>query len=66
MKPTTFLLNDSSVQGFNPRCFYGARFLGPLANEIESDILDDHVLRVTGEKTLIRVLTSAPITKASA
>jgi hypothetical protein len=67
VKPTTLALGDSSTQGFNLRFFYATKFLGPLGlDEIESDIPNDHVLEVINDKTLIRVLTAAPITRASA
>jgi hypothetical protein len=66
VKPIGLTLNDSSVQGFDPRFFYGVRFLGALgAKGIESVIPNDHVLRVAGDKTLITVLITAPITRAS-
>ncbi len=67
VKPIIPTSSDSSTQGFDPRFFCGVRFSWPLSpNEIKLDILDDHVSRVAGDKTLVRVSPIAPITKANA
>jgi hypothetical protein len=66
VKPTGLAQSDSLVQGFDLRFFDGVRFSGPLCVDgIELDIPDDHVLKVVSDKTLITVLTTAPITRAS-
>ncbi len=58
MKPTTLAPSDFLVQGFDLGFFCGVGFSRPLGlNEIKSGILDDHVLRVINEKTLIKVST---------
>jgi hypothetical protein len=59
--PCDFLTN-----GFDLGFFYGVRFLRPLGlDEIKSCIPDDHVSRVACDKTLVRVSTIAPITRAN-
>ncbi len=67
VKPTTLAPSDFSIQGFSPRFFYGARFSKPLGpDEIKLSILNDHVSGAIDDKTLIKVSTTTPITKANA
>jgi hypothetical protein len=65
VKPMAPALNDSLAQGFDLGFFYGVGFSRPL-NEIELSIPNDYVSWVVGGKTLVRVLTTTPITRASA
>jgi len=66
VKPIAPTLSDSLAQGFDPRFFYGVKFFGPLSPDgIESSILNDHVSKVASDKTLVRVSTTAPITRAN-
>ncbi len=66
VKPTAPTPCDFSVQGFDPKFFCGARFSGPLGlDEIESSIPNDHVLKGANDKTLVKVSTTAPITRAN-
>jgi hypothetical protein len=61
------MLSDSLAQGFDPNFFYGVKFFGPLGpNGIKSNIPNDHVSKVAGDKTLVKVSTTAPITRANA
>jgi hypothetical protein len=67
VKPTTHVLNDYSTKGFELGFIYGVGFLGPLGPyEIELNILDDYVSGVANDKTMVRVLTTTPIIRASA
>ncbi len=67
VKPITSMLDDFSIQGFDLGFFYGVGFLGALGlDEIESNITNHHVSKSIGDKTLIKVSTVAPTTKASA
>jgi len=67
VKPRALVLGDYLAQGFDLGFFCGARFLRPLGpNEIKSDIFDDHVLGAINDKTLVNLLTLAPITRGSA
>jgi hypothetical protein len=67
VKPTTPTLGDFSIYGFDLGFFYGARFSRPLGpDEIEASISNDHVSRATDDETLVRVLTTPPIIRASA
>jgi hypothetical protein len=66
VKPIALAPSDFLVQGFDPRFFCGARFSRPLGpNEIKSSNLDYHVLGAIDDKTLLKVSTTPPITKAN-
>jgi hypothetical protein len=67
VKPTALAIDDFSTKGFDLGFFCGAGFLRPLGlDEIKFGIPNDHVSGVVSDKTMVRVLTIAPITKASA
>jgi len=67
VKPIAPMLGDSLAQGFDLRFFNGAKVFGPLGLDgIKSSILNDHVSKVAGDKTLVRVSTTAPIIRANA
>jgi hypothetical protein len=67
VKPIAPTLSDSLTQGFDLKFFYGVNFFGPLGPDgIKSSILNDHVSKVAGDKTLVKVSTTAPITRANA
>ncbi len=52
--------------GFNPRFFCGVKFSRPLGpNEIELSIPNDHVLKATNNKTMVKVSIITPIIRAS-
>ncbi len=66
MKPTTIVLGNFSAQGFNPRFFCRAGFLGLLGpNDIQLGIPNDHVSEGADDKTLVRVSTTRPNIRAS-
>jgi hypothetical protein len=66
VKPKAHVLGDYLAQGFDLGFFCGARFLRPLGpNEIKLNIFDDHVLGAINDKTLVSLLTFAPITRGS-
>jgi hypothetical protein len=67
VKPTAPVQGDYSVEGFDLRFFCGAKFLRSLSpNEIKLGIPNDHLSGAVDDKTLVRVLTLAPITRGSA
>jgi hypothetical protein len=61
--PTTPVLSDFLVQGFNLGLFCRARFLS--SYEIQLGIPNDHVPEVASNKTLVKVSITAPIIRAS-
>ncbi len=67
LKPITFVSSDFLAQGFDLGFFWGAGFSRPLnPSEIKSDIPNDHVLKASNDKTLVKVSTTTPTTRASA
>jgi hypothetical protein len=67
VKPTPPTSSDFSTWGFDLKFFVGLEFSWPLSsNEIKLDVPDDHISKVIGDKTVVRVATTAPITKANA
>ncbi len=58
--------SEYSAQGFDLECLCGVGFPRPLGlDEIELNIPDDHVSGATNDKTLVKVLIVAPITRAN-
>ncbi len=67
LKPITFVSGDFLTQGFDLGFFWGVGFSGPLSpSEIKSDIPNDHVFKAANDKTLVKVSTTTPTTRASA